>query len=168
MAAPVPISSLGTMDTSPHTTASVGSIPMLEEGWHQGGREGTAPRPSGAGPVGGELRCPLSPWVSHHNLTGEWGNGGVFLHTSKHLYARRTQNLALYGICGLQAARPRPQGPLQTPAGTGGGATGASTWQAQGRWEVLSPGGSKRVHRAILFSWKSVWTDSFFGHIPGQ
>ena len=78
MAAPVPISSLGTTDTSPHTTASVGSIPVLEEGWHQGGREGTAPRPSGAGPVGGEFRCPLSPWVSHHNLTGEWGNGESF------------------------------------------------------------------------------------------
>lgn len=105
----------------PMTTVSTGSIPMSKVGWHSGthsmkepeSREGTAPSLSGGGgPTGGGLRSPLLPWVSDHRLTGKQGDRGIFLHISKSPQASRTQSLPPHGTCGLQAARPQPQGPL--------------------------------------------------------
>lgn len=43
---------------------------------------------------------------------------GNLLHISNHPQASKTRSLLPNGTCGLQAARPQSQGPLQTPAGS--------------------------------------------------
>lgn len=55
----------------PRATASAGAIPIPKINWHSGAQlQASACR----GPVGGGLKPPLPPWVSHHSLTGELGD----------------------------------------------------------------------------------------------
>lgn len=86
--------------------------------------------------MGGGLRPPRPTWVSH--TTASQGNRAMgdsyTISPSNHPQARRTQNLTPHGTCGLQAARPRPQGPLQIPAGTCRVTKSAGSQWAQGSW----------------------------------
>lgn len=144
----------------PRATASAGGIPIPKINWHLGAQL----------QVGGGLKSPLPPWVSHHSLTGEQGDKRIFLHISNCRLAGRTQSLPPNGTCGLQAARPWAQGPLQIPAGP---AEDGVSWQPRRTRELggvvlSSAGGSKWVSRAILFSWQSIRTRSLSrGPAPG-
>lgn len=101
----------------------------MSQGWHSS-------QPMGQGPMGGGLRPPRPTWVSH--TTASQGNRAMgdsyTISPSNHPQARRTQNLTPHGTCGLQAARPRPQGPLQIPAGTCRVTESAGSQWAQGSW----------------------------------
>lgn len=123
----MPISALGTTDTSPHTVASVGSMASRPRKAESGSQDAAgAQRP---GSVGRGLPCPLASH-SHHNLTREWGNGEPF--STSPTMSTPEEHRA--GPCMAPVVSGQPAQAPGPPADTG-----ASTRQARGRGDEWSP-----------------------------
>lgn len=127
------------------------------------------PGPVGRGlwEVSSGVPCPLGCHIT--TSQGNGAMGSLSPHVQASLRQKNTEPGPVWYLWspGSQAQAPGAPADTSWDLWRGHGSQHlAGTRQVGG--VVLSPGGSKRVHRAILFSWKSVWTDSFFGHIPGQ